>query len=102
MKTNLKTILMAITALALTQLLNINAFSQTKRQPGSLGREEFIEVEPNVKLHVTDLGEGKPVVLIHGWPLSDAMYEYQYAALTQKGFRVIGITLRGFGLSDKP
>ncbi|OXB03310.1 alpha/beta hydrolase [Flavobacterium pectinovorum] len=61
-----------------------------------------MEVEKNVKLHVTDLGEGKPVVLIHGWPLSDAMYEYQYAELIQKGYRVIGITLRGFGLSDKP
>jgi pimeloyl-ACP methyl ester carboxylesterase len=30
------------------------------------------------------------------------MYEYQYAELIQKGYRVIGITLRGFGLSDKP
>jgi non-heme chloroperoxidase len=73
-----------------------------QRVPASLGREEFIEVEKNVKLHVTDLGEGKPVVLIHGWPLSDAMYEYQYAALVQNGYRVIGVTLRGFGLSDKP
>lgn len=73
-----------------------------QRVPGSAGRSEFIEVEKNVKLHVTDLGEGTPVVLIHGWPLSDAMYEYQYAALVQNGFRVIGITLRGFGLSDKP
>jgi non-heme chloroperoxidase len=73
-----------------------------QRVPASFGREEFIEVEKNVKLHVTDLGEGKPVVLIHGWPLSDAMFEYQYAALIQKGYRVIGITLRGFGLSDKP
>jgi non-heme chloroperoxidase len=73
-----------------------------QRVPASLGREEFIEVEKNVRLHVTDLGEGKPVVLIHGWPLSDAMYEYQYAALVQNGYRVIGITLRGFGLSDKP
>jgi pimeloyl-ACP methyl ester carboxylesterase len=76
--------------------------AQTKRVPASLGREEYVEVEKNVKLHVTDLGEGKPVVFIHGWPLSDAMYEYQYAALLDKGYRVIGITLRGFGLSDKP
>ncbi|OQP63564.1 alpha/beta hydrolase [Niastella vici] len=67
-----------------------------------MGRQEFIEVEKNVKLHVTDLGEGSPVVLIHGWPLSDAMYEYQYQELVEKGFRVIGITLRGFGKSDKP
>ena len=75
---------------------------QTIRVPASLGREEYVEVEKNVKLHVTDLGEGKPVVLIHGWPLSDAMFEYQYAALLDRGYRTIGITLRGFGLSDKP
>lgn len=76
--------------------------AQTKREPASLGRQEYIEVEENVKLHVTDLGEGKTVVLIHGWPLSNAMYEYQYQDLVQKGFRVVGITLRGFGKSDKP
>jgi len=68
----------------------------------SFGREEYITVEKNVKLHVTDLGEGKPVVLIHGWPLSDAMYEYQYQFLVDKGYRIVGITLRGFGKSDKP
>lgn len=65
-------------------------------------RAEYITVEKNVKLHVTDLGEGTPVVLIHGWPLSDAMYEYQYQFLVNKGYRVIGITLRGFGKSHKP
>jgi len=67
-----------------------------------LAREEYIEVEPNVHLHVTDLGEGRPVVLIHGWPLSDEMFEYQYNELINNDFRVIGITLRGFGKSDKP
>lgn len=76
--------------------------AQTKRVPASLGREEYVEVEKNVKLHVTDLGEGPAVVLIHGWPLSDAMYEYQYQYLVPKGYRVIGISLRGFGKSDKP
>ena len=68
----------------------------------ALGRPEFIEVEKNVRLHISDLGEGSPVVLIHGWPLSDEMFEYQYAALIKNGFRVIGVTLRGFGQSDKP
>ena len=96
----LKQAIMTLTTLLATEAFDASA--QTSRQPGSLGREEFIEVEPNVKLHVTDLGEGKPVVLIHGWPLSDAMYEYQYAALLENDYRVIGITLRGFGLSDKP
>lgn len=65
-------------------------------------RAEYIEVEPNVRLHITDAGEGRPIVLIHGWPLSDEMYEYQYHVLINNNFRVIGITLRGFGKSDKP
>jgi len=65
-------------------------------------RAEYIEVEPNVRLHITDAGEGRPIVLIHGWPLSDEMYEYQYNVLINNNFRVIGITLRGFGKSDKP
>lgn len=68
----------------------------------SLVREEYIEVEPNVRLHITDAGEGRVIVLLHGWPLSDEMYEYQYNDLINNNFRVIGITLRGFGKSDKP
>ena len=65
-------------------------------------RAEYIEVESNVRLHITDAGEGRPVVLLPGWPLSDEMYEYQYNDLINKNFRAIGITLRGFGKSDKP
>ncbi|PKO95400.1 MAG: alpha/beta hydrolase [Bacteroidetes bacterium HGW-Bacteroidetes-7] len=65
-------------------------------------RAEYIQVEPNVRLHITDAGEGRPIILIHGWPLSDEMYEYQYNDLINAGFRAIGITLRGFGKSDKP
>lgn len=93
----------SVLAIAMLVVLFTNGLlAQNNRKAGSLGREEYIEVEKNVKLHVTDLGEGTPVVLIHGWPLSDAMYEYQYAYFLEKGYRVIGITLRGFGLSDKP
>jgi len=68
----------------------------------TIARAEYIEVEPNVRLHITDAGEGRPVVLIPGWPLSDEMYEYQYNELINHNFRVVGITLRGFGKSDKP
>jgi non-heme chloroperoxidase len=53
----------------------------------SLTREEFIKVEPIVYLHVTDAGEGMPVVLIQGWPLSDEMFEYQYNDLVNNKFR---------------
>src|SRR5690606_9336510 len=97
----MKTIL-TTTFLFVALLSNQHVFGQGKRVPASLGRSEYIEVEKGVKLHVTDMGEGKPIVLIHGWPLSDEMYEYQYQYLSRKGFRVIGITLRGFGKSDKP
>ena len=65
-------------------------------------KAEYISVETNVRLHVTDAGEGRPIVLIPGWPLSDEMYEYQYNDFINKNFHVIGITLRGFGKSDKP
>jgi non-heme chloroperoxidase len=91
-----------IAAICSLTILSNTMNAQTKRVPASLSREEYIEVEKSVKLHVTDLGEGKTVVLIHGWPLSDAMYEYQYQDLVPKGFRIVGITLRGFGKSDKP
>jgi pimeloyl-ACP methyl ester carboxylesterase len=75
--------------------------TQDKTKP-EIVRAEYIEVEPNVRLHITDAGEGRAIVLLHGWPLSDEMYEYQYNYLLKNNFRVIGITFRGFGKSDKP
>ncbi len=55
-----------------------------------------------VNLYFQDSGEGKPVVLIHGWPLSHRMWEYQVNALTEAGYRCIAYDRRGFGDSDKP
>lgn len=42
------------------------------------------------------------VLLIHGWPLSSRMYEYQLQPLICRGYRVVAIDLRGFGGSDTP
>jgi len=97
----MKTLISTISLLCVL-MFNQSTFAQSKRTPASAGRAEYVEVESNVKLHVTDLGDGQPIVLIHGWPLNDAMYEYQYQYFVQKGFRVIGISLRGFGKSDRP
>jgi non-heme chloroperoxidase len=97
----MKKIILAF-SLLLIMISGNNGHAQGKRVSSSPARAEFIEVEKNVLLHVTDLGEGQPIVLIHGWPLSDAMYEYQYQYLVRKGFRVVGISLRGFGKSSKP
>lgn len=55
-----------------------------------------------IQIYYEDLGEGKPAVLIHGWPLSGAMWEYQVTALTQAGIRCIVYDRRGFGKSDRP
>jgi len=53
-------------------------------------------------LHYEDSGQGRPVVLIHGWPLSSAAWQDQVGALTSAGYRVIAYDRRGFGQSDKP
>ena len=66
----------------------------------------FLESKNNnetpVKIFYQDLGQGKPVVLIHGWPLTSDSWEYQLNELPAHGFRVIAYDRRGFGKSDKP
>ena len=54
-------------------------------------------------LHVVDSGgTGRPVVLIHGWPLSSAAWAPQIEALNGAGYRTVAYDRRGFGHSDKP
>ena len=55
-----------------------------------------------VELFFQDIGSGQPVVLIHGWPVSHAMWEHQMLALPAQGLRVIAYDRRGFGASSKP
>lgn len=55
-----------------------------------------------VKIYYEDYGKGKPVVFIHGWPLSGSMWEYQVTQLPQQGLRCITYDRRGFGKSDRP
>jgi len=55
-----------------------------------------------IQIYYEDLGKGKPVVFIHGWPLSGSMWEYQLTQLPQQGIRCITYDRRGFGKSDYP
>lgn len=56
-----------------------------------------------VEIHVEDTGgSGRPVVLVHGWPLSGEAWRHQVDALTQAGHRVVTYDRRGFGRSGKP
>ena len=52
-----------------------------------------------LKVHDTE-GDGRPVVLIHGWPLSSASWSEQTSALQDAGHRVVSYDRRGFGESD--
>ena len=67
-----------------------------------LNHEKYIETATNVKIHIKDYGQGKPVILIHGWPLSNEMWEYQIENLVTNNFRVIAYDRRGFGKSSQP
>jgi non-heme chloroperoxidase len=64
----------------------------------AVGAENGLPIE----LHYTDQGEGQPVVLIHGWPLSGRSWESQVPALVEAGYRVITYDRRGFGQSSQP
>jgi non-heme chloroperoxidase len=55
-----------------------------------------------VELYYQDHGAGRPVVLIHGWPLSGRSWENQVPALVEHGYRVITYDRRGFGGSSQP
>jgi len=56
---------------------------------------------PQTELYYESYGEGRPVVLIHGWPLSGRMWEAQIDALRHAGYQVIAYDRRGFGQSGK-
>src|SRR5262245_41855264 len=56
----------------------------------------------NIELYYEDHGSGKPVVLIHGYPLSGASWEKQVPPLLDGGYRVITYDRRGFGKSSQP
>jgi pimeloyl-ACP methyl ester carboxylesterase len=47
-------------------------------------------------------GDGRPVVLLHGFPDSGRLWRHQVPALADAGFQVIVPDLRGYGRSDKP
>jgi non-heme chloroperoxidase len=55
-----------------------------------------------VVLNYEDHGSGKPIILIHGWPLSLRSWELQVPALIEAGYRVIAYDRRGFGQSSQP
>ena len=65
------------------------------------GNESEDRSDNDLKVHVVAAeGAGRPVVLIHGWPLSSESWSEQTAALKDGGYRVVAYDRRGFGKSD--
>ncbi|MBO1080966.1 alpha/beta fold hydrolase [Roseomonas haemaphysalidis] len=62
----------------------------------------FVKAADGTEIFYKDWGNGKPVVLIHGWPVNADMWEYQAPVLAAAGFRVISYDRRGFGRSGQP
>jgi non-heme chloroperoxidase len=64
----------------------------------TVGRENTAPID----LYYEDNGTGRPVVLLHGWPLDSRAWEAQLPALVQAGHRVVTYDRRGFGRSSRP
>ncbi len=62
----------------------------------------YVKTQDGTDIFYNDWGNGKPVVLIHGWPLNADMWEYQAMALALRGHRVVSYDRRGFGRSSQP
>ena len=56
----------------------------------------------SIDLYYEDHGAGRPVVLIHGYPLSGRAWDRQVPVLLEDGHRVITYDRRGFGKSSQP
>ncbi len=62
----------------------------------------WVTAQDNTKLYVKDWGTGRPVILIHGWPLSADSWDEVAMAIAGAGMRAIAYDRRGFGRSDQP
>ena len=61
----------------------------------------FIEVEPGIKIHVLEIGQGYPVYLQHGNPTSGLLYRKVVKSLPLDSVRAIMPTMVGLGFSTK-
>ncbi|MBV9788662.1 MAG: alpha/beta hydrolase [Chloroflexi bacterium] len=62
----------------------------------------YITTRDNTRLYVKDWGTGRPVIMMHGWPLSADTWDEAAMKIAEAGFRAISYDRRGFGRSDQP
>ncbi len=61
-----------------------------------------IKTRDGVELYAKDWGQGRPVILLHGWPLSADTFDDLSMAIADAGMRAIAYDRRGFGRSEQP
>ena len=62
----------------------------------------YIASHDDTDLYVKDWGTGRPVVMLHGWPLSADTFDDLGMAIANAGMRAIAYDRRGFGRSEQP
>jgi non-heme chloroperoxidase len=62
----------------------------------------YVTTQDGARLYVKDWGQGRPVVMAHGWPLSADSFDDLSQAIADAGMRAISYDRRGFGRSDQP
>jgi pimeloyl-ACP methyl ester carboxylesterase len=62
----------------------------------------YATARDGTRIYYKDWGQGRPVVLIHGWPLSSDTFDDAALALAERGYRAIAHDRRGFGRSEQP
>lgn len=63
---------------------------------------QYVTTEDKTRLFVKDWGSGRPIIFLHGWPLSSDSWDSQSMALAEAGHRCIAYDRRGFGRSSQP
>ena len=61
-----------------------------------------IKTRDGVELYAKDWGQGRPVILLHGWPLTADTFDDLSMAIADAGMRAIAYDRRGFGRSEQP
>jgi pimeloyl-ACP methyl ester carboxylesterase len=67
----------------------------------AVGVSNVFRTSDDVGLHYIEAGSGKPLIMLHGWSQSAALFKHQIAAFSA-AYRVFAIDMRGHGESEKP
>ena len=106
----MKTALFALTLIGTTALASISIPASAQTLPAPPTHAQGVAADQRQGATFNDngatifyqvSGAGTPLVLIHGYPLSGALFQYQQTGLASE-FKVITLDLPGFGRSTAP